>query len=78
MVSGMTSPWLHSTLPSGSVWSRSSAPSKDMPSARTGEGSTLPPTMSAMGSSVCMQRTYGLDSSLGMSRPSKAVRSPSA
>src|SRR5918998_1712653 len=62
-ISGMTSPWLHTTaasfsLRSSSASARASAPSA--PSARRTSSSTATPRRAASGSSDCVQRRYGL------------------
>ena len=59
--SGMTSPWLHSTAPSGTSVSRARTSSRAAPSARRGSRTTSSPWSRASGSTVCTHRAAGLD-----------------
>ena len=76
-VAGITSPWLHNTAPWSTSARRSSTPSNGciLEQAVVGPHGSMP-TVAASGSSVCMQRTYGLDTS--RPTPFFANRLPSA
>lgn len=61
IVAGMTSPWLHSTVRFDTVPSNSRVSSKRAPSSNASCSEIERSSISARGSNVWRQRTYGLD-----------------